>query len=59
MYVSDHGERHIAAFSNSFKSIYRSFLILNSKQLFRTSGPNQYSALNKKIFEKLKNRGGL
>ena len=41
--------------SNSFKSIYRSFHIFNSRQLFRTSGPHQYSALNKKFFEKLTN----
>ena len=33
---------------NSFKSIYRSFHIFNCRQLFRTSGPHQYSALNKK-----------
>ena len=42
--------------SNSFKSIYRSFHIFNCRQLFRTSGPHQYSELNKKFFEKLTNR---
>ena len=34
--------------SNSFKSIYCSFHIFNCRQLFRTSGPHQYSALYKK-----------
>ena len=33
--------------SDSFKSIYRSFHIFNCRQLFRTSGPHQNSALNK------------
>jgi len=38
---------------NSFKSIYRSFHIFNCRQLFRTSGPHQYSALNKKFHFRL------
>ena len=42
--------------SNSFKLIYRSFDIFDCRQLYRTSGPHQYSALNKKLFEKLTNR---
>ena len=33
-----------------------SFHIFNCSQLFRTSGPHHYSALNKKFFEKLTNR---
>ena len=37
------------------KSIYRSFHIFNCRQLFRTIGPHQYSALNKKFFENLTN----
>ena len=40
----------------SFMSIYHSFhYFFNCRQLFRTSGPHQYSALNKKFFEKLTN----
>ena len=33
--------------SNNFKSIYGDFHIFNCRQLFRISGPHQYSALNK------------
>ena len=35
---------------NSFKSIYLIFHILNCRQLFRTSGPHLFSALNKNFF---------
>ena len=42
-------------FSNSFKSICRSFHIFNCRQLFRTSCHHHYRALNNKLFEKLTN----
>ena len=39
---------------NRFKSIYRSFHTFICRQLFQTSDPHQYSAINKK--NSLKNR---
>ena len=46
-----------AFFFLSCKSICRRFnYFFNCRQLLRTSGPHQHSALNKKLFEKLSNR---
>ena len=46
---------YIFFYCKSSMSIYRCFHILNCRQLFRTCSPHQYSALNKKFFEKLTN----